>query len=64
MQGARSRARTPQLESPRAATTEPARSGACATTREKPMRRNKEPKHHNERPRVPQLRPDAAKLIN
>ena len=35
-----------------------------ATTREKPGRHNEEPTHRNERSHMPQLRPDADKLIN
>ena len=50
----RSGAHMPQLQRPRAATTELAHSRARATTREKPA-------HRNERSLVPQLRPDTAK---
>ena len=52
-------ARALQLECPRAATTEPTRSGAHApqlerenphaTTREKPMHHNEEPAHRNKK---------------
>ena len=55
-------------------TTEPMRSGACtphlerenphATTREKPVRHNKETAHCNKRSHTLHLRPDAAKQTN
>ena len=47
--------------SPDTATTEPARSRAHVPQLEKPARHNEEPACRNERSRVLQLRPDAAK---
>ena len=47
--------------SPRTTATEPTCSGARTTTREKPAHGNEEPMRCDERSRMPQLRPDAAK---
>ena len=56
--------RAPQLQSPRATNYRAhVLWSPLATTREKPVRHSEESARHNERSRVPQLRPNAAKKI-